>query len=78
MANHYDETLTPGLPSWVHNSTVLSVDGASKVVSSTDYSNSNEYPDSYYRQEESGIPMMYIYLAISAILIYFLVRQYGK
>jgi len=36
------------------------------------------YPDTYYRQAESGIPMMYIYLAISAILIYFLVRQYRK
>ena len=66
--------INSGLTNWLQNSTILHVDGVSKVGSS----NSSGYPDSYYKQGESGIPMMYIYLAISGILIYFLVKRYGK
>ncbi len=62
------------------NAVTGSVDTIDKTIYEDEWTPETEpgYPDSYYKQGESGIPMMYIYLAISAILIYFLVKRYGK
>lgn len=59
------------------NTYINSVDTIDKTIYEDEWTKPG-YPDSYYKQGGSGIPMMYIYLAIIGILIYFLVGQYGK